>query len=107
MLKKLHEAHMGIVKIKQRARDITYWPGISSDIENMISKCPTCKTFQKSNPAKPLKSHSIRDSPWGKVAVDLFEFSGKTYIVGVDYYSKYPFVPALNGQTKAEVQLMK
>ena len=83
MLKKLHESHMGIVKMKRRRRDIMYWPGISSDTENMVGQCPTCKMFQQSNPAEPLKSNPTSNSPWCKVTVDLFDVSGKTYIVGV------------------------
>ena len=103
MMKKLHESHMGIVKTKQRARDIMYWPGISSDIEEMIGHCETCKTFQKSNQAEPLKSHHIPDRAWCKVSADLFEFGGQTYILGVDYYSKYPVVRELTRQTTKEV----
>ncbi|CAC5392125.1 unnamed protein product [Mytilus coruscus] len=36
MLVKLHEAHLGIVKTKQRAREILFWRNMNSDIENFI-----------------------------------------------------------------------
>lgn len=45
MLKKLHEAHIGITKTKLRARGIIYWPGIDSDIEENIMKCKICQNF--------------------------------------------------------------
>ena len=31
-----HEGHLGIVKVKQRCRDLVRWPGIDRDIETMV-----------------------------------------------------------------------
>ena len=42
MKKLLHTGHLGIVKIKNRAREIIYWPGINSDIENIVNSCEAC-----------------------------------------------------------------
>jgi len=36
MLKLIHSSHLGIEKCKRRARDILYWPGMSSQIENIM-----------------------------------------------------------------------
>lgn len=77
MLDKLHESHMGIVKTKQRARDIFYWPGMSNAIEEKVKNCPRCLTFQSSNTKEPLLSHKIPDRPWAKVGSDLFILNGK------------------------------
>lgn len=30
ILNKIHESHLGIVKCKDRKRDILYWPGMST-----------------------------------------------------------------------------
>ena len=38
MLNCIHESHKGIVKCKQRARDILFWPGMSSQVEDKVSK---------------------------------------------------------------------
>jgi len=99
MLDKLHESHMGIVKTKQRARDIMYWPGINHDIENMISSCATCLTYQRQNQREPLKPQPIPSRAWVKVGVDLFSLDGHEYMMCVDYYSKFPYVVKLNNQT--------
>ena len=40
--------------------------------------------------------HDIVNSPYVKIAVDLFELHGKIYILFVDYYSKYPDVMYLS-----------
>ena len=37
----LHVGHLGIVKIKERARDTLYWPGINADLENIVNTCDT------------------------------------------------------------------
>ena len=52
----LHVGHLGIVKIKERSRDILYWPGINVDLQNQ----------QKD------ESLIAHDSPWTKAGTDLF-----------------------------------
>jgi hypothetical protein len=95
MLKRIHQAHLGIVKCKQRAREILFWPGMGTEIEEMVSKCPTCNEYRNSNAKQPLIPHEIPDRPWAKIAVDLFEFKNTNYLLCVDYYSKYPEVSKL------------
>jgi len=43
ILNKVHVIHWGIVKHKQSARDLVFWPGMSKEIEEMVSKCDTCQ----------------------------------------------------------------
>ena len=50
MLEDIHDSHLGIVKCKSRARDVIFWPGMSSQIEEMVSKCAICAELQNSNP---------------------------------------------------------
>ncbi|KAJ8332549.1 hypothetical protein SKAU_G00423380 [Synaphobranchus kaupii] len=37
-----HEGHLGIVKVKQRCRDLVWWPAIDRDIEAMVRDCTAC-----------------------------------------------------------------
>ena len=99
MLSRIHEAHLGIVKSIQLARDLLFWPGMTSQIEEMIKQCPTCQMNRKAQPAEPLISHYIPDQPFAKVATDLFELQGKIYMLCVDYYSKYPDIALLPDTT--------
>ena len=45
ILNKLHASHLGMVKTKEQARMVVFWPNITKDIENMIGSCSTCCTM--------------------------------------------------------------
>lgn len=75
MLSKIHEGHLGVIKCKSRARETMFWPGMSAQIKDVISKCDICQTYQNSNQKEPLKLHEVPLRPWQKVGMDLFHFS--------------------------------
>ena len=104
MLTKLHESRLGMEKCKARSRAIMYWPGMGHDIEETISRCPTCAKY-KPAPWEPRISHDILQRPWSKLGMDIFTCSGKDYILIVDNYSKYPEVSHLATKTTACVIL--
>ena len=64
----------------------------------MITTCPTCCTHRKDH-AEPMIPTALHERPWQKVATDLFDHNGKTYIIAVDYYSRFFEVAPLNGTT--------
>ena len=103
MLSKLHVGHLGMEKSKARARECLYWPNMSADIEDMVSKCSTCATFKPQNQPEPLLPHPVPGRPWQKVGADIFDFNGKDFLVVVDYYSKYPEVVQLRKKTAEDV----
>lgn len=43
MLKRIHEGHLGIEKCKRRARDAIFWPGMGSQIKDVVQQCDTCQ----------------------------------------------------------------
>ena len=89
VLRKIHQGHMGIERSKQRARELVFWPGISSDIETTVSKCSICAEYRCSNQKEPMIAHEIPQYPWQIVATDLFVWNGDDYLLVVDYYSRY------------------
>ena len=103
MLALLHESHLGMEKCKLRARSIMYWPGLSRDIEDMISRCSVCAKFRRCNQREPLMSHLVPNRPWSKLGSDIFTYDGKDYLVVVDYFSKYPEVLSLSNKTAGEI----
>ena len=103
MLLRLHEGHAGMEKCKLCAQEVIYWPNISKDIETHIGKCPVCATFSKSNPAEPMIPHDIPSRPWSKLGADVLEYDGRSYLVVVDYHSKYPEVHQLTSKTASGI----
>lgn len=89
MLKIIHEGHFGIDKCKMRAREVMFWPGMCSQITDLVNNCFTCKQFQNANCKEPMLSHAVPNLPWEHVGSDLFEYKNANYVLVVDYYSNY------------------
>lgn len=98
-LKQLHIGHMGKEKMKNRARELIFWPGLSLQIDNLSDSCKTCNLYRKQNVKEPLINHDIPTEPWIKVGLDLFHFNNKNYLIVVDYYSKFIEISNLNMNT--------
>ena len=94
---------MGIEKCLKRARSAVFWPGMTNDITELVSKCSVCITYRNSNPKEPLQPYPTPDYPWQTVATDLFTWDDKDFIVVTDYYSRYFEVAQLRGTTSAHV----
>lgn len=105
MLKQLHEPHFGITKTKKRAKNCMYWPGIDSDIEKMISACHICQVNANKNQKEPLIPHEIPSRPFEKLASDIFEYGGKSYLAVADYYSKWIEMKQLRGKQARDVNM--
>ena len=86
----IHESHLGVEKCKARARTVLYWPGMGSNIEQVVAKCSVHLKYQKSQHKEPMISYDIIDGRWKKIAMDIMTFHGQDFLVLVDYYSKYP-----------------
>ena len=46
MVKKVHSSHIGIEGCLKKARDVLFWPGMTSEIKDCVAKCGTCNTYQ-------------------------------------------------------------
>ncbi|KAL1251129.1 hypothetical protein QQF64_018925 [Cirrhinus molitorella] len=105
-----HEGHQGIVRTKQRLRDLYWWPHMDSQVQDCISACIPCQSNDKTaitHPA-PLQPVPLPDGPWKKLGLDIvgpFETAlpACRYAVTLtDYYSKWPelaFCPSATTDT--------
>lgn len=97
----VHAGHFGMIKCKNRARKIFYWHNMNFDIEEMVRKCKECEKYQRSSTFEPLLSHKIPDLPFYKIGIDIAEHARKSYLIWVDYLSKwFDIIPIENKSTK-------
>ena len=103
MLMKIHASHIGVQGCLRRAREVLYWPGMSKEVEEYVATCETCSSFSLEQGKEPLISHEIPSRPWEKIAVDLFDFDSRDFMVTVDYYSSFFEVDRLTRKTAEEI----
>ena len=103
MLKKIHKSHQGADSSIRRAREVLFWPGMSSSIRQISEACGICAQYQTEQPKEPMKSHDIPELPWSRISVDLCQLKGKDYLIMVDHYSDFIEVEHLNNTTARNV----
>ena len=101
-LKKIHEGHQGIQRCRIRARNSVWWPEMSQQIQEFVKKCAICAKESRAN-LQPMIATQLPDYPWQRVGTDLFQLKGSTYIIVIDYFSRYPEVIKLKGTTSGHV----
>ena len=102
MLHLIHEGHQGIVKCRERARHSVWWPGLSTQLEDLVYNCPVCVKERVQRP-EPLSPTKFPSRPWQKLGTDLFDWKGSKYLLVVDYFSRFVEISKLSGETCGEV----
>ena len=67
-----HASHLGIESCLRKARDSVFWPGMNSEIREVILQCSVCAEFQQKNHKEPMQTTKFPDRPWSRVAIDIF-----------------------------------
>ena len=98
----IHTGHVGLTKCRSRARTSVWWPGLSTQIGELITRRHTCAKEQPT-PREPLLPSSFPGRPWERVATDLYDFQGRKYIIVVDYYSRWFDIKELSDETSHSV----
>jgi hypothetical protein len=89
MKRRIHLGHLGINSCLRRARDVVFWPGMTSEIRQYVESCTVCATVCDKQPAETLIMHDTCNRPWEKVGTDLFTIQDRNYLVTVDYCSHF------------------
>ena len=87
-------------------KDTLYWPSLNDQLEKFILNCELCLKYSHSK-CKPKLSTSLGQEipvhPWSKPATDIFHFEGASYLLIVDYTSRFPVVCKLTSMTGVHV----
>ena len=102
VLDQIHAGHQRIHKCRQQAGQSVWWLGLSKQLEDLVKTCRVCCKYQ-SPKADPLIPSKLLKLPWQKVGTDLFEWNKSTYLLIVDYYSRYIEVAKLHSTSADEV----
>ena len=103
ILKTLHAAHPGINRMRKSAQAIYFWPGMTSDIKNVVDSCEECRTHQPSQAHDTAQPFPKASAPMESVSLDLFELQGRHYLLMVDRYSFFTWVHPLRTLTTSAV----
>ena len=102
MLKLIHGSHLGIMKCKQRAREVLHWSGMSAKIEDKVKDFTAWHNYAPARQKQLLMPIFVSKLPRAMAASDIFAFEGYHYLALVDYYSKYIEVTKLNDFTSQD-----
>ena len=102
ILEKIHSGHQGITRCTDRAKQTVWWPSIERQVREKIERCLVCSQHRHQSP-EPLIPSSFPDYPFQRAATDLFQWKGVTYLLVVDYYSRFSEIAKLKTTTSSEV----
>ncbi len=102
VLAKLHEGHQGVVKCRERAQQSVWWPGLSQQLNELVRNCRAC-CQERQNRREPLMPTPYPGRLWQKCGADLFMIGGKTYLLVVDYASRYVEIALLTPSRSNDV----
>ena len=102
----IHKGHLGLGKCKLQCKNMVYWPGINEQLEKLVWNCELCLKYSKSK-IKQAPNMSLGEEvpihPWAKVATDIFHFENDSYLLIVNYTSRFPIVHKLMSTTAQQV----
>ena len=85
---------------------MVYWPGINEQLEKLVLTCELCLKYSKAK-NKQASNMSLGQEvlihPWTKVATDIFHFENESYLLLVDYTSRFPIVHKLTSTMAQQV----
>lgn len=91
LLDEIHGSHNGMSKMKSLARQYFWWPNLDSDIEKYVKKCNACMINSKTPNKSALIKFNEGKHVFDRIHIDfLGPFRGKTYLIIIDSYSKWP-----------------
>ena len=101
ILDRMHDGHQGIVKCSRRTKEPVWWPGLDKQLEEMVTNCHKCIEHRKPNRESVISS-AVPERPWQVLRTDLFSLNGRTYLLVVDYVSRFIEISVLLASQKVK-----
>ncbi|KAA0202914.1 hypothetical protein HAZT_HAZT001096, partial [Hyalella azteca] len=90
ILKRVHDdGHLSLHKCRRRVESSVWWPNVAKDLTNFIERCVFCQIHRRKNHKEPIRASLLPERPWQKVGLDLFHLGNRTYLIIVDYFSRW------------------
>ena len=103
VLKTLHDGHPGSERMKKLAKCYVFWPNMTKDITEYVKHCESCQKSAKLPVKTELCSWPKPSKPWSRIHIDYAgPLNGKSYLVVVDAYSKWPEVFEMTSTTSSK-----
>ena len=101
--------HQGSSKMKERARQSVYWPGMNADIQRITKSCKPCQKNLPSLPKEPLQQRPRPSRAFQELHADFCYFGGKYFLVMVDGHSGWATIDYLgnNARTHELVRIVR
>ncbi|KAF7262212.1 hypothetical protein EG68_01019 [Paragonimus skrjabini miyazakii] len=58
-MQEIHCSHLGVRSCTRRAKDIVYWPGMTSHVKDFVSTCTVCRQYGTRQPKEPMVCRSV------------------------------------------------
>ena len=97
ILDRIHDGHQGIIKCSRRTKESIWWPGLGKQLEEMVTNCHKCIEHRKPN-RESMISSAVPERPRQVLGTDLFSLHGRTYLLVVDYFSRFIEISILASQ---------
>ena len=108
MLKELHSAHAGMVKMKAVARSIIWWPRMDQEIEETVSKCDSCAEHRNLPPQAPLHSWPWASHSMQRIHIDFASIDQFQVLVIIDAHSKWiDATPLRSATTRTTIEVLR
>ena len=106
ILQQLHDGHPGFTKCHNRAKQTVYWPNLRKELEDLVLNCQLClkhSTAKRKPKPTPSFGQEIPVVRWTKLASDIFHFQNDSYLLIVDFTSRFPVICKLKSMTAKHV----
>jgi transposase InsO family protein len=103
VLKLMHEAHIGVVKMKALARSYVWWPGMDKALEEVTKQCEECQVNHREDSKTPLHPLEFTTKPWQRIHLDFSSpFQGQMWLIVIDSHSRWPEVIPMRTTTASQ-----